>query len=36
VAGLNPVSTDAVAAAAMGFDPMAGRGKPRLRVATVC
>jgi uncharacterized protein (DUF362 family) len=27
VAGLNPVSTDAVAAAAMGFDPMAGRGK---------
>jgi uncharacterized protein (DUF362 family) len=27
VAGLNPVSTDAVAAAAMGFDPMADRGK---------
>jgi uncharacterized protein (DUF362 family) len=26
VAGLNPVSTDAVAAAAMGFDPMAERG----------
>jgi hypothetical protein len=25
-AGLNPVSTDAVATAAMGFDPMAGRG----------
>lgn len=27
VAGLNPVCTDAVAAAAMGFDPMADRGK---------
>jgi uncharacterized protein (DUF362 family) len=27
VAGWNPVSTDAVAAAAMGFDPMAGRGQ---------
>jgi uncharacterized protein (DUF362 family) len=26
VAGWNPVSTDAVAAAAMGFDPMADRG----------
>ena len=28
VAGLNPVATDAVAAAVMGFDPMATRGKP--------
>ena len=28
IAGLNPVSTDAVAAAIMGFDPMAGRGQP--------
>ena len=28
VAGLNPVSTDAVAAALMGFDPMADRGQP--------
>lgn len=28
IAGLNPVATDAVAAAVMGFDPMAGRGKP--------
>jgi uncharacterized protein (DUF362 family) len=28
IAGLNPVSTDAVAAAIMGFDPMADRGKP--------
>ena len=27
VAGWNPVSTDAVAAAAVGFDPMAGRGQ---------
>jgi uncharacterized protein (DUF362 family) len=28
IAGRNPVSTDAVAAALMGFDPMAGRGQP--------
>jgi len=28
IAGLNPVSTDAVAVAAMGFDPMADRGTP--------
>jgi uncharacterized protein (DUF362 family) len=28
VAGLNPVSTDAVAMAVMGFDPMASRGTP--------
>jgi uncharacterized protein (DUF362 family) len=28
IAGLNPVSTDAVATAVMGFDPMAGRGTP--------
>jgi len=28
VAGLNPVSTDAVAMAVMGFDPMADRGTP--------
>ena len=28
VAGLNPVNTDAVAMAAMGFDPMADRGTP--------
>jgi len=28
VAGTNPVSTDAVAVALMGFDPMAGRGTP--------
>ncbi len=28
IAGLNPVATDAVAAAIMGFDPMAARGKP--------
>lgn len=28
VAGLNPVSTDAVATALMGFDPMAERGQP--------
>lgn len=28
IAGLNPVCTDAVAAACMGFDPMAGRGAP--------
>jgi uncharacterized protein (DUF362 family) len=28
IAGLNPVSTDAVAAAVMGFDPMADRGSP--------
>jgi uncharacterized protein (DUF362 family) len=28
IAGLNPVSTDAVAAAVMGFDPMADRGTP--------
>jgi len=28
IAGLNPVSVDAVAAAIMGFDPMAGRGQP--------
>ncbi len=28
IAGLNPVCTDAVAAACMGFDPMASRGTP--------
>ena len=28
IAGLNPVNTDAVAMAAMGFDPMAVRGTP--------
>ncbi|MEN6533249.1 MAG: DUF362 domain-containing protein [Bryobacteraceae bacterium] len=28
VAGLNPVNTDAVATAVMGFDPIADRGKP--------
>lgn len=28
IAGLNPVCTDAVAVACMGFDPMAGRGTP--------
>lgn len=28
LAGANPVSTDAVATAVMGFDPMAGRGTP--------
>lgn len=28
IAGLNPVCTDAVAAACMGFDPMADRGQP--------
>lgn len=28
VAGLNPVTTDAVSMALMGFDPMAGRGTP--------
>jgi uncharacterized protein (DUF362 family) len=28
IAGLNPVSTDAVAVAVMGFDPMADRGTP--------
>jgi uncharacterized protein (DUF362 family) len=28
IAGLNPVSTDAVATAVMGFDPMADRGTP--------
>ena len=28
MAGLNPVSTDAVAMAVMGFDPMADRGTP--------
>lgn len=28
IAGLNPVSTDAVATACMGFDPMASRGAP--------
>jgi len=28
VAGLNPVCTDAVAMAVMGFDPMADRGMP--------
>jgi uncharacterized protein (DUF362 family) len=31
VAGLNPVSTDAVAMAVMGFDPMAERGQPPFR-----
>ena len=28
IAGMNCVSTDAVATAVMGFDPMAGRGTP--------
>ncbi len=28
VAGLNPVTTDSVAMAVMGFDPMADRGTP--------
>jgi len=28
LAGTNPVTTDAVAMAAMGFDPLAGRGRP--------
>lgn len=31
IAGLNPVSTDAVAAAAMGYDPRAPRGVPPFR-----
>ncbi len=32
VAGLNPVCTDAVATALMGFDPMADRGRPPFEV----
>ena len=30
VAGLNPVNTDAVAMAVMGFDPLAVRGTPKI------
>jgi uncharacterized protein (DUF362 family) len=31
IAGLNPVCTDAVAMAVMGYDPQAGRGAPPFR-----
>ena len=34
VAGTNPVTTDAVATAAMGFDPMADRGQAPFTTAT--
>ena len=33
IAGTNPVTTDAVCAAVMGFDPMADRGTPPFELA---